>query len=71
MPVVELFLKVFLGSFLYPFAMEFARRREADPVFKAEIDSAYGELEVSKSTAARWAALEKIRVLDKGQKKSD
>lgn len=65
MALLELFLKIFFTSFVYPMALEIARRRELDPAFKAASDQAYGELKNAQTSADRKAAARKLNELQK------
>lgn len=65
MLLLELFLKIFFSSFVYPMALEIARRRELDPVFKAESDRIYGELKNASTTDQRKEAARKLYELQK------
>jgi hypothetical protein len=65
MILLELFLKIFFSSFVYPMALEISRRRELDPVFKAEADRVYAEWKGAETTEARKAAARKLYDLQK------
>lgn len=65
MILIELILKLFFSSVIYPIALEIAHKREIDPVFKAESDKLYGDLRDAQTTADRKAAARKLYELQK------
>lgn len=63
---VEIFLRLFFSSIVYPIALEICKRRETDPVFKAASDEVYTALQGAQTTEDRKAAARKLYELQNG-----